>query len=417
MTELDVLDQLEKAKGPKAKGAILKANKDNKKLAELLDAAMNFDRRFYIKKFEIASTSGTQHVDSHKAFMELLRKLETREVTGNDAQIEVAKFFCGCYSAQESKWYSRIIKKDLRCDFGISLANANGFKLHEFEVMLAKDGKECKKLEEIVNAGVYASPKFNGYRALAICDHGDVLLMSRNGLPYTNFPHIVEELQRLSANSKFILDGEMMSDDFNAMQQTAMSSKSKKSVGDVKYYVFGWIPWDEWQDKIFFDTTSVRLQQLSEWFDNNPSELIVKVEHKLISSLADALQFEKDCLALKYEGAMLLPDIPYYCGKKSNRLLKLKTFVSMDCPVVGFYEGEGRNAGRMGGVVVMQEDGVTTCEVGSGWNDEEREYMWQNQAEFLGRILEVQYQEIGAKGRMQFPTVVRWRDNGTGSKM
>ena len=410
MSALDILDQIEAARGPKAKGAILKANSSNQELIDLLDAAMNFDRKFYIKQFDIPTDEIDGDQQDHSQFLYLLSQLETRAITGNAAKDTVWNFLCDC-DDQQRKWYSRVIRKDLKCDFGISLANDCGFKLHEFEVMLAKDGKECKKLDQLVSAGVYASPKFNGYRALAVCDNGDVTLYSRNGLPYENFPSIVATLERLSVGKSFILDGEMMSDDFNAMQQSAMSSKSKKSVGDIKYHVFGWVDVNEWATKDFKKKTKERLQELSDWFDANPSDNIVKVEHKLIYSVADALEYEKECIEKRYEGAMLLPDIPYYVGKKSNKLLKLKTFQSMDCKVLAIYEGEGRNAGRMGGITVLQENGVE-CNCGSGWNDEDRDYMWANQSEFIGRTIEIQYQELQEMyNRMQFPTVVRWRDD------
>lgn len=407
MNALDILDQLEAAKGPKAKGAILLANNSNKELNELLDAAMNFDRRFYVKKFSVPSPD--QISLSHHDFMQLLNSLETRTVTGNDAIEAIESFLSNC-DAQTQKWYTRVIRKDLRCDFGVSLANKNGFNLHEFEVMLAKDGKECKQLDKLVNAGVYASPKFNGYRALAICDHGEVILMSRNGLPYTNFSGITEELQKLSANSKFILDGEMMSDDFNAMQQTAMSSKSKKSVGDMKYHVFGWISWDEWETKDFIENTDVRLMKRDAWFEEHKPTLMVKVDHTLMYSVADALEYEKECILNKYEGAMLLPNIPYYLGKKSNKLLKLKTFQSMDCEIIDFYEGKAdkRLEGTMGGVIVRQENGKT-CEIGSGWNDKDRDEIWNNKDKYLGRFIEVQYQELSPYDIMLFPTFQRFR--------
>lgn len=411
---LDVLDELESVSGQNDKIAILKSNLQNKELEELLDAAMNFDRKFYVKKFDGTHSNGALSAD-HAGFMDLLSDLEARNITGHEAIDCVEGFLADC-NDQQRKWYARVIRKDLRCNFGISLANKAGFNLHEFEVMLAKDGKECKKLADIVSKGVYASPKFNGYRALAICSNGVVTLHSRNGLEYENFPAVVATLEKLCQNSSFILDGECMSDDFNKMQQTAMSSKSGKSVGDIKYHVFGWVPVDEWATKDFKALTEERLDALKAWFETNKTILaqednVVMVDHKLIYSVADAMQFEKDCIAQKYEGAMLLPNIPYYLGKKSNKLLKLKTFQSMDCVVLDMYEGEGRNAGKMGGVSVLQENGVA-CDCGSGWSDEDREYMWNHKSEFIGRTLEVQYQELQEPAkRMQFPTVVRWRND------
>lgn len=426
LSALDILDQLELVSGQNDKIGILRANVDNLELKQLLDAAMNFDRKFYVKKFNpdlgflASSPTWTRSkpvpnaVSNHEYFIWMLEQLENRIVTGHDAQ----RLLNSCFhvidkNSQESKWYRRVLLKDLRCNFGISLANKAGFNLHEFEVMLAKDGKECKKLEDIVAKGVYASPKLNGYRALAICQYGNVTLHSRNGLEYENFPTVVAALEKLCQNSSFILDGECMSDDFNKMQQTAMSYKSGKSVGDIKYHVFGWIPVDEWKTKIFKMPTKERLENLQNWFKSNADSLstdnvIVEVLHELLYSVNDAMDFEKQCISQGYEGAMLLPNMPYYVGKKSNRLLKLKTFKSWDCKVVAIYEGEGKNAGKMGGITVLQENNVE-CNLGTGWSDEDREYMWNCQDDFIGRTIEVQYQDLTPDLKMQFPSVVRWR--------
>lgn len=429
MSVFDILEQLEATSGSNAKNKILADNKDNKELVELLDAALNFKRKFFIKKFDPELGFLTTHpkwtrpsplwrtATNHEMFMWLLEQLQARTVTGHDAQrLLNSHFHIYDEDEMEAKWYRRVIFKDLKCDFGISSCKKAGIDIPEFEVMLAKDGKECKKLKEIVGAGVYVSPKFNGYRCLAVSTDGQVTLYSRNGMPYPNFPQIVEALEKIGGN--FVLDGEIMSDDFNKMQQSALAYKRGTTVGDVYYAVFGWVPVDEWEKQEFKMLTKQRLDALDLWFDLNIDNctegLLRKVTHKLLYSVDDCMAYEKQALAAGYEGAMLLPNIPYYLGKKSNKLLKLKTFQSMDCPVLKMYEGEGKYVGTLGGLTVMQENGVE-CDVGSGFTDEDRDVIWNNPQKFIGRIAEVQYQEIQKPhNRMQFPTFQRWRDLGKG---
>ena len=73
------------------------------------------------------------------------------------------------------------------------------------------------------------------------------------------------------------------------------------------------------------------------------------------------LELEKEYLAQGHEGVMVLPDIPYYLGRKSGGLLKFKTMLSRDCEVIGMYEGKDKYSKMMGGLIVKQENNLI-CE-------------------------------------------------------
>ena len=91
--------------------------------------------------------------------------------------------------------------------------------------------------------------------------------------------------------------------------------------------------------------------------------------------------------------------------------------VSMDCVVTGRYEGEGKHNGSLGGLTVTQENGET-CDVGSGFNDQDRSYLWSMPLDDLvGRICEVKYQDLTGDNIMRFPVFKRWRDNGGKGKI
>jgi DNA ligase-1 len=408
MNALDVLELLEKTSSTSEKQKILTANQTNTELAELIDAALNFKRKYYIKKFDIITVN--KNTAKQSDFLWLLNQLETRTITGDTAKYAAESFFSHCDIMQQ-KWYARVLRKNLRAGFGLIEANKAGFNIPDFDVMLAKDGKEAKNLPALVKAGVYVSPKLDGYRCLAICSYGQVQLFSRNGTEFENFPSIKETLESLCEDTSFILDGEIMSDDFNAMQQTAMSSKSKKSVGDVKYHVFGWISADEFNSGNFKMATKERLKNLDLFFQQNPNlSNIVKVDQTLVNSVDEILELERKYLAQGLEGAMALPNIPYYLGKKSNRLMKFKTMKSMDCKVVGMYEGEGKYAGMLGGLKLIQENGLE-CDVGSGFTDDDRNKIWNEKTLAVGRIAEIKYQDLSTDGVMRFPVILRWRND------
>ena len=84
---LNVLGEVAKASGKNDKLKILKANSGNKELAELLDAVFNYNRRFWVNKFDMpAAVDDEDTQDKHTDFLHVLNQLETRQLTGNNAK-------------------------------------------------------------------------------------------------------------------------------------------------------------------------------------------------------------------------------------------------------------------------------------------------------------------------------------------
>jgi DNA ligase-1 len=424
MNELQILDQIEQTSGSKAKQEILEANKDNRRIFELFNSAFNFFKKYHIKKIEVSQFNPHQISDMHNDFMKILHALEFRQVTGNKAKMLVENFLAQC-NAQQQKWYTRVIQKDLKIGVSISTANKCGFNIPKFDVMLAKDAKKMKKARQVVEKGVYVSPKLDGYRCLMIWDGETVSLYSRNGKLYENFAALQETLTNVfkTGFSPMVLDGEIMSDDFQSMQKSAFASVRGTTVGDMVYHVFGWVCYDEWMDDNFEKTTAERYEHLSGMFEKMQLEKNTRGQLKLVpqkytESWDEILELEAQYLRDGLEGAMALPaDAPYYKGRKTNMLMKFKTFHTQDCTVEDYYEGTGKYSGSLGGVRVRQEDGQTICGVGSGFTDEERQRIYSNFESVRGRIIEVRYQELTDDGVMRFPTFVRFRDQGDGSKI
>lgn len=413
MSEFTVLESIAAVSGKKDKRKLLEDNKDNKKLEELCNASLNFFRKFYMHKFDISAINPNAE-DKHNEFMALLIKLEKREITGHAAKAEVESLLNGC-NEQQQLWYSRVLRKDLKAGFSVNTASKY-FDIPVFDVMLATDGKKCKKINEIISKGVWSSPKLDGYRCLAYIDYGEVTLFSRNGSVYKNFPKIEAGLSRIFKDQKVILDGEIMSDDFQSMQQTAFSSKSGKSVGDVTYHVFDYIPFSEWESNEFKMSKSRRYEVLAgEIFDQivlfeEDVKGIELVQQELVTSIERVLELEQEYMAVGYEGVMIVPDIPYYKGRKSNKLMKFKTMLSQDCIIVGHYLGEigTRLEGKLGGFIVQQENGEI-CKVGTGFSDEDREQYMLAPDTWYNKCMETKYQELTNDGIMRFPVFMRWR--------
>ena len=415
--ELQILDKIENESGKNQKQLILESQLGNVRFAQLLQYGYSFYKKFNIKKFNMPPAINSNS-DLHSNFIQLLDALNNRSITGNLALQTVETFFGQCNELQQ-KWYQRILQKDFRMGVSVNTANKVGFNIPKFDCMLATDSNKCKKLDSIINKGVLVSPKLDGYRCIAIWDGVKVVLYSRNGSEYVNFPQIEEALNlALNPNEPVILDGEIMSDDFNSMQKSAFASTRGTTVGNVKYHVFDRINYDEWLCQDFKVTKLKRYEQLSDMFSQGKefaqSETIRLVPQMLMSDLKMIEGIAKAYETSGYEGAMLISKHePYYLGRKTNKLLKIKTMQTQDCIVKGTVEGNNKYEKMLGSLVVEQENGKI-CEVGTGFTDEMRQEFWDNKIELQERICEVKYQELTPDGIMRFPVFLRWRDNGAG---
>jgi len=421
MNELDILDAIRDASGKNDKATFLKAAKNDIRLQQLLDAAFNYKRKFLIKQWKDGNTVMSSE-DKHYDFINLLKYLESGVGRGDEAKARVEALWT-TLNPQQKYWYERVLKKDLKMGVSVDTAVKCGFDIPVFDVQLAKDGKKMNNLAEFVKKGGYASRKFDGYRCLAVIKNGDVTLYSRNGTIYENFPSIEKSLSELFSTSEVVVDGEIMSDNFQSMQKSAFASTRGTTVGDVNYYIFDAIPIKEWESQDFSSTKSERLWRMKYGLtiddiilgEDQPHEIIYPsniklVEHAFVDDLNTLLQLEKDYIADGYEGGMFVQDIPYYLGKKSNKMIKLKTFKSQEVEIVGFEVGaaDGKYANTLGSFTVKQEDGQL-CNCGSGLSDADRDYIWGNKSEFIGRIFEAAYQEETPDGIMRFPVFKRWR--------
>jgi len=96
---------------------------------------------------------------------------------------------------------------------------------------------------------------------------------------------------------------------------------------------------------------------------------------------------------------------------------RYKPVKSCDAYVIGYVAGEGKYEGMVGSITFgilhfdCKQDRWVTVELGScsGMTDEERAEWTEHQEEWMHTVIEVQYQEVGAGGRLRFPQYLRRR--------
>jgi len=202
---------------------------------------------------------------------------------------------------------------------------------------------------------------------------------------------------RAQMPSNHILDGELF----------IGRNKFRETISIVKSHSMS----ERWKEITFmaFDVPSQgdrpfeeRLKILSDICSGNTSPNLKMVEHRVLTENDNIDQLLKDVEALGAEGLMLRQAGSKYIGKRSNTLLKIKSFFDDEAKVIGYAtKGKGRLAGMTGSLQLEDRKGVI-FDCGSGMNDETR----MNPPP-IGSIVTFRYQEKSAKsGRPRFPVFV-----------
>ena len=354
-------------------------------------------------------------------FKKAANLLIDREKTGHAARDLIIDLIDSSKKDQWNNWYRRILIKDLRC--GVSEKTVNNvakkmdldFKVPVFSCMLAHDGaKHPKKIK----GDCLVEYKYDGVRVLAIVKNGRATLYSRNGKIFNNFPHIENALSKSEYNN-FVFDGEVMSDDFQALMKQVYR-KSGAKTDDAYLALFDLLPLKEFNNgksKLNSIERKEELNKLSKTFDN----VIKLVDYEIINFDNEDGQnkfsaMNKEALDKGFEGLMIKPNDNYYECKRSHAWLKIKPFIEVTLKVVDIQEGSGKHAGKLGAFHVEGEDDgkFFSLSVGSGLTDDDREKFWSAKDRLIGRMVEIRADAItqsieGEHFSLRFPRFKNFR--------
>ena len=409
--------QIQETSSLNDKKKIITENKDNelfkKCLKFLLDG--NVVTGISDKKLSKFISGAKGRVDTFEDVIEYLRDNNT----GRDIDVATAKGFINQQPDEDKEFYSQMITKKFRLGADAKLVNKCIPRLiPTFDVML---GTSIEKVKLKGDERIFISQKLNGTRCAFVGDK----CMTRQGKEYIGLQHIIEDLQELVGTNMFV-DGELVyknkegltdSEAFQKGTGIAMSKDEDKS--DLKLIVFDMFPLDEFWNGQSKETYSERLVNyilpLRNKTTSNHFENVSVVpmfyngyDHSEIWNWLDYAENND------MEGVIINLDTPYEC-KRSKNLIKVKKFYTYDLEIVDVEEGDGRNKGTLGALVVKYKD--NTVNVGSGFTDEERKNFWENREDIIGRVIEVKYKEITTDKKtglesLQFPVFCGLREIG-----
>lgn len=297
----------------------------------------------------------------------------------------------------------------------------------EFKVMLGNPVKKAKLKE---SDWIAITQKMNGIRAVFCYDD----FRSRQGKVIEGFDCIKQDLyvlyEELGYNIlSLVFDGELVqinkdnakNDEDNFRESLSIvnsKERTKEDEAKIEYVLFDIIPTDE-----FFEGESRKkykarreiLDQIQEICDRLELQHLRVVpcyyQGKYSKKVVDETLAKTD--ALELEGEMINKNAPYVT-KRTNNLLKVKSWFYNDVKIIGYEEGQGEFKGTLGCLIVDYKG--FPCGVGSGFKRDERDWVWEHKDELIGRVCTVKckLESKNNKGElsMNFPIWNGLREEG-----
>lgn len=265
--------------------------------------------------------------------------------------------------------------------------------------------------ERVKEWPVAVEPKLDGFRLLAEVNpvSEEVMLWSRSGKPFTSLEHLKKPLVRASrlafGTSPVWFDGEVVS---NSFKETSSTVRRKyEQATDAIYHVF-----DAWRRGREGKAEWIRRGEVCTMIRAAQSQHVVTLTRSVAHNGQEVLACYKAARGMGYEGVIVKDTSAPYEFKRSYAWMKLKGYASEDLKIVGVFAGEGKHKGRAGGIecIIGGEDCDNIVRVGTGFTDMQREEIWTNREDVIGRIAEVGYHEKTPAGSLRHPRFVRFRD-------
>jgi DNA ligase-1 len=225
-----------------------------------------------------------------------------------------------------------------------------------------------------------------------------------------------------------VLDGEIVGESFQKLMKQAHRKSDAKTDGMV-YHIFDIIPLDAFQDGEWKVAQDNRL----EWLEAARADLDATDCLRIMPGMNVDLdtaeghdimrRFAEASVEQGYEGIMIKDlDASYRC-KRTDAWMKWKPTITVDLTIVGFEEGTGRNAGRLGAIIYEGVDNERNIcvNVGTGYSDKDRDEFWAARDRLLGVVGEVEADAVTQNQdgtySLRFPRHKRFRGFEPGEKL
>lgn len=415
----DFINEINKDNSRNYKISILSKNQFDEDIKFYLNYVFNPYITTGISYKKLSKNIDVKEYEKFESVYELLNFVAENN-TGKDSVVQSINYFINKYLYDDVNLKDllyKILAKDVQIGVDvISINKAMNNFIPKFSVQLAN--KYFDKPEVVKNKYFSLTTKIDGGRIIAKKKNGKVNFFTRTGQLYEGLVDLDREFsENFPDNTCFdgeitLLDPKNLSSK-DQYKQTMMITRRDGEKHGVKMLVFDYMTADDFENQRCDMIYTARRSALDNLFTNNNSRYFTLLP--ILYSGNDEAQIMK---WLNYninngeEGVMININDALYDFKRTNNLLKVKKFNSMELRVVGFEEGTGKNKDSLGALLVKYKDN-NIVKVGSGLSDELRDEVWKNKDLYVNKIAEIGYFEEtenqnGGKS-LRFPTFKDFR--------
>lgn len=263
-----------------------------------------------------------------------------------------------------------------------------------------------------------ATPKIDGIRFLMV----NGVALSRTFKPIRN--QYIQSL--LSQYLPDGIDGELTSGD--TFQSSTSAVMTIEGTPNFKVWIFDYVNPNE------------EIQPFQQRLLNIP-KISAPFEYKILSGITiytpeKLVEYEQECLQNNFEGVMLRdPFGTYKFGRSTSNegiLLKMKRFLDDEAELIAIEEkmsnqnpeevdsfGHVKRSASLIGMIPINTTGTLIVRhktgmefgIGSGLDDQMRDEIWNNQENYIGKLVKYKYFPQGIKNLPRHPVFLGFRDH------
>jgi len=401
---LKLLESLTGDGSQKAKQLLIRES-INPQMEYILDTCFNPFVTTKLHKLNFPTHSKEHNPNLWGEFKDLVEDLKKAPAANDSLRSRAETLLSSKLSGVESedeelrKTLMKILTKRMNIGIGAKLINKALSReiIPDPSLMLATDDHSTiDKWDKI-----YCEEKYDGVRVIAVYKNGEMTYFTRafNELNASCFPKITFDLKLCMINSglsgNWFFDGELT--DLNRKSVSGKVTQILKGTASTNIesgFLFNVFDFDELVtlDKgmgvlEYIDRRHTLEKITSGLSDNSPVKLAQMWE---LSDPGEVPAIYKKIVDLGGEGVICKDNGAYEC-KRSKSWVKFKEVNECDLEITGWYPGEGKREGYIGGFIMTDASKTLNVKVGSGFTDLDLQSLSKNPDSHIGKIAAVLY--------------------------